>query len=71
MSLTCATHYAWGLHRGRGALFTKDGCYLDGAAARENFLRIALVKDKASWSRMLFAGKLAIDDTPLFEPPGA
>jgi uncharacterized protein (TIGR02421 family) len=50
-----------------GAPFTKDGCYLDGLLRVTNFLRIALVKGQSQLVRMLFAGKLAIDDTPLFD----
>jgi len=50
-----------------GAPFTKDGCYLDGLLRVTNFLRIALVKGQSQLVRMLFVGKLAIDDTPLFD----
>jgi hypothetical protein len=32
-----------------------------------NFLRIALVKGQSQLVRMLFVGKLSIDDTPLFD----
>jgi uncharacterized protein (TIGR02421 family) len=50
-----------------GSPFTKDGCYLDGLLRVTNFLRIALVKGQSQLVRMLFAGKLAVDDTPLFD----
>jgi uncharacterized protein (TIGR02421 family) len=50
-----------------GAPFTKDGCYLDGLLRVTNFLRIALVKGQSQLVRMLFVGKLSIDDTPLFD----
>jgi hypothetical protein len=50
-----------------GAPFTKDGCYLDGLLRVTNFLRIALVKGHSQLVRMLFVGKLAVDDTPLFD----
>ena len=49
-----------------GAPFTKDVCYLDGLMRVTNFLRIALVKGHSQFVRLLFAGKLAIDDVPLF-----
>jgi uncharacterized protein (TIGR02421 family) len=50
-----------------GAPFTKDGCYLDGLLRVTNFLRIALVKGQSQLVRLLFVGKLAIDDMPLFD----
>ena len=50
-----------------GAPFTKDGCYLDGLLRVTNFLRIALVKGQSQLVRMLFVGKLAVDDMPLFD----
>lgn len=50
-----------------GAPFTKDGCYLDGLLRVTNFLRVALVKGNSHFVRMLFAGKLAIEDVPLFD----
>jgi uncharacterized protein (TIGR02421 family) len=50
-----------------GAPFTKDGCYLDGLLRVTNFLRIALVKGQSQLVRLLFVGKLAVDDTPLFD----
>jgi uncharacterized protein (TIGR02421 family) len=49
-----------------GAPFTKDVCYLDGLLRVTNFLRIALVKGQTEFVRLLFAGKLAIEDVPLF-----
>lgn len=50
-----------------GAPFTKDCCYLDGLLRVTNFLRVALVKGKSQMVRLLFAGKLAVDDIPLFD----
>jgi uncharacterized protein (TIGR02421 family) len=50
-----------------GAPFTKDGCYLDGLLRVTNFLRIALVKGQSQLVRLLFVGKLAVDDAPLFD----
>jgi uncharacterized protein (TIGR02421 family) len=50
-----------------GAPFTKDGCYLDGLLRVTNFLRIALTRGKSQLVRLLFVGKLAVDDTPLFD----
>jgi uncharacterized protein (TIGR02421 family) len=49
-----------------GAPFTKDVCYLDGLLRVTNFLRIALVKGQTEFVRLLFAGKLAVEDVPLF-----
>jgi uncharacterized protein (TIGR02421 family) len=49
-----------------GAPFTKDVCYLDGLMRVTNFLRIALVKGQSEFVRLLFAGKLAVEDVPLF-----
>jgi uncharacterized protein (TIGR02421 family) len=50
-----------------GAPFTKDVCYLDGLLRVTNFLRIALVKGHSGFARLLFAGKLAVEDVPLFD----
>jgi len=50
-----------------GAPFTKDGCYLDGFLRVTNFLRIALTKGQSQLVRLLFVGKLAVDDVPLFQ----
>jgi uncharacterized protein (TIGR02421 family) len=55
-----------GLVEGR-APFTKDICYLDGLLRVTNFLRIALVKGQTEFVRLLFAGKLAVEDVPLFD----
>lgn len=49
-----------------GAPFTKDGCYLDGFLRVTNFLRIALTKGQSQLVPLLFVGKLAVDDVPLF-----
>ena len=50
-----------------GAPFTKDVCYLDGLLRVTNFLRIALTQGRAGWRAQLFAGKLAVEDVPLFD----
>jgi uncharacterized protein (TIGR02421 family) len=50
-----------------GAPFTKDGCYLDGLFRVSNFLRIALTRGQSQLVRLLFVGKLAVDDAPLFD----
>jgi uncharacterized protein (TIGR02421 family) len=50
-----------------GAPFTKDGCYLDGFLRVTNFLRIALTRGQSQLVRLLFVGKLAVDDAPLFD----
>jgi uncharacterized protein (TIGR02421 family) len=55
-----------GLVEGR-APFTKDVCYLDGLLRVTNFLRIALIKGKSHLVRLLFVGKLGVDDIPLFD----
>jgi uncharacterized protein (TIGR02421 family) len=49
-----------------GAPFTKDCCYLDGLLRVTNFLRIALTKGQSHLVPLLFVGKLAVDDVPLF-----
>jgi uncharacterized protein (TIGR02421 family) len=66
-SFDCARRVMRGGLLEGGAPFTKDGCYLDGLLRVTNFLRIALVKGQSQLVRMLFVGKLAIDDTPLFD----
>ncbi len=50
-----------------GAPFTKDVCYLDGLLRVTNFLRIALVKGQSQFVQLLFAGKIAVEDVPLFD----
>jgi uncharacterized protein (TIGR02421 family) len=50
-----------------GAPFTKDVCYLDGLLRVTNFLRIALTQGQSGLARHLFAGKLAVEDVPLFD----
>ncbi len=50
-----------------GAPFTKDVCYLDGLLRVTNFLRIALTGGQSRLARELFAGKLAVEDVPLFD----
>lgn len=66
-SFDCARRVMRGGPLEGGAPFTKDGCYLDGLLRVTNFLRIALVKGQSQLVRMLFVGKLAVDDTPLFD----
>jgi uncharacterized protein (TIGR02421 family) len=50
-----------------GAPFTKDVCYLDGLLRVTNFLRIALTRGQSQLAREIFAGKLAVEDVPLFD----
>src|SRR6185295_1875859 len=49
-----------------GAPFTKDVCYLDGLLRVTNFMRVALVKGHLELVRLFFAGKIDLDDVPLF-----
>jgi uncharacterized protein (TIGR02421 family) len=49
-----------------GAPFTKDVCYLDGLLRVTNFLRVALVKGHLGDVPLFFAGKIAVEDVPLF-----
>jgi uncharacterized protein (TIGR02421 family) len=49
-----------------GAPFTKDVCYLDGLLRVTNFLRVALVKGHLDHVRLFFAGKIDVEDVPLF-----
>ena len=49
-----------------GAPFTKDVCYLDGLLRVTNFMRVALVKGHVELVRLFFAGKIGLDDVPLF-----
>jgi len=49
-----------------GAPFTKDVCYLDGLLRVTNFMRVALVKGHLDYVRLFFAGKVDVDDVPLF-----
>jgi uncharacterized protein (TIGR02421 family) len=63
----CARRVVRGGLVGGGAPFTKDGCYLDGLLRVTNFLRAALTRGHSQLVRLLFAGKLAVDDTPLFD----
>jgi uncharacterized protein (TIGR02421 family) len=66
-SFDCARRVVRGGLVEGGAPFTKDGCYLDGFLRVTNFLRIALTKGQSQLVRLLFAGKLAVDDAPLFD----
>jgi uncharacterized protein (TIGR02421 family) len=47
-----------------GAPFTKDVVYLDGLVRVANFLRVAVTHGRSDYVRLLFAGKLALDDVP-------
>ncbi len=49
-----------------GAPFTKDVCYLDGLLRVTNFMRVALVKGHLDYVPLFFAGKLEVEDVPLF-----
>ncbi|HVZ72256.1 MAG TPA: flavohemoglobin expression-modulating QEGLA motif protein [Polyangia bacterium] len=49
-----------------GAPFTKDVCYLDGLLRVTNFLRVALVKGHLQHVPLFFAGKIDVQDVPLF-----
>jgi hypothetical protein len=49
-----------------GAPFTKDVCYLDGLLRVTNFLRVALVKGHLEYVPLFFAGKIEVEDVPLF-----
>jgi uncharacterized protein (TIGR02421 family) len=52
-----------GVLRGR-APFTKDVVYLDGLVRVHNFLRAAVAAGRADCIRLLFVGKLDLDDVP-------
>jgi len=47
-----------------GAPFTKDSCYLEGLVKVHNFLRIAVQETRVDCIRLLFAGKMDIEDMP-------
>jgi uncharacterized protein (TIGR02421 family) len=47
-----------------GAPFTKDAVYLDGLLRVHNFLRAAISAGRPDCIRLLFCGKLALDDVP-------
>jgi hypothetical protein len=47
-----------------GAPFTKDSVYLEGLVKVHNFLRIAVQDTRVDCIRLLFAGKLDIEDMP-------
>ena len=49
-----------------GAPFTKDVCYLDGLLRVTNFMRVALVKGHLHHVPLFFAGKIDVQDVPLF-----
>ena len=66
-SFDCARRVCRGGLVEGGAPFTKDVCYLDGLLLVTNFLRIALTKGQSQLVRLLFVGKIAIEDIPLFD----
>ena len=47
-----------------GAPFTKDGVYLNGLLRVHNFMRTAVKLDRADLIRILFMGKMDIEDLP-------
>lgn len=47
-----------------GAPFTKDSVYLEGVVRVHNFLRISVQETRVDCIRLLFAGKLDIEDMP-------
>ncbi len=47
-----------------GAPFTKDSVYLEGLVRVHNFLRIAVQETRVDCIRLLFAGKMDLDDLP-------
>ena len=47
-----------------GAPFTKDSVYLEGLVRVHNFLRIAVQEARVDTIRLLFAGKIDIEDMP-------
>ena len=48
-----------------GAPFTKDIVYLDGLVRVHNFLKIAVAKGRVDAVKILFAGKIELDDIPI------
>ena len=49
---------------GGGAPFTKDGVYLNGLLRVHNFMRTVVKLDRADLIRILFMGKMDIEDVP-------
>ena len=49
---------------GGGAPFTKDGVYLNGLLRVHNFMRTMVKLDRADLIRILFMGKMDIEDVP-------
>lgn len=47
-----------------GAPFTKDGVYLGGLLRVHNFLRAAVLAGRSDCLRLLFSGKLDVEDVP-------
>jgi uncharacterized protein (TIGR02421 family) len=62
----CARRVCRGGLVGGGAPFTKDVCYLDGLLRVTNFMRVALVKGHLDYVPLFFAGKIDVEDVPLF-----
>ena len=48
-----------------GSPFTKDGVYLDGLLRVHNFFRTAVSSGRADCLRLLFCGKLDLEDFPV------
>jgi len=51
-----------------GQAFTKDTVYLRGLVGVHTFFRWSLRQDKLRLGRMLFAGKMTVEDVQAFEP---
>ena len=50
---------------GGSAPFTKDICYLDGLIRVWNFMRVSIKQQRPDFVRLLFVGKLTLDDIPV------
>ncbi|MBS0213679.1 MAG: DUF1704 domain-containing protein [Proteobacteria bacterium] len=67
-SFTSAQRVFRGAPLGGGSAFTKDTVYLHGLIAVHTFFRWALRHGKLPLCRLLFAGKMALQDVLRFEP---
>ncbi len=67
-SFTSAQRVFRGAPLGGGAAFTKDTVYLHGLMSVHTFFRWALRQGKLPLCRLLFAGKMALQDVLRFEP---
>ncbi len=67
-SFTSAQRVFRGAPLGGGSAFTKDTVYLHGLLSVHTFFRWALRNDRLRLCRMLFAGKMALQDVLRFEP---